>query len=93
MATPDALARHTWPCERTDSFPIADFQRLAGKPHDYPTGATEPRRCARCGNELEDQSRTYCSDVCGRKAGPLAGKYREGLQTAAGYSFAPPMVR
>lgn len=80
-------------CVRRDSYSISDMQRLAGKPHAYPVTGPEPRRCVRCGGALPEANLLYCSEVCARRAGPMAGRYREGLQTMAACSFAPPQAR
>ena len=93
MATEAELLRHTWPCERRDTLSIADFQRLAGKPHQYPDLPPEPRRCARCGNALTNPAATYCSPECVRRSPPRVGRYREDLQTVAECSYAPPKAR
>jgi hypothetical protein len=81
------------PCVRLDSLSISDMARLAGRPHAYPTLPPEPHRSIRCGGALPEGNALYCSAVCARKAGPGAGRYREGLQTGVAHSYAPPKVR
>ncbi len=82
-------------CVRLDSLTLEDMQRLAGRPHDYPT---TPNHCPGCNTPIA-ASATYCTVECGAayrkraqfKFGRAALSTREeGMETSAHYSYPPP---
>lgn len=92
---PLALARHRQPTQRADSYTIAELQRLAGQPYDYPTPDPAPTGCPICGEPVP-LGGTYCGKPCyvtAQKRISAATYGRTELDPLPAYSYPPPRAK